>query len=317
MRERILDEHHDSCFAGHLAAKKMKQRVSQYFYWDGMNAQVHKKCASCVVCASVKGQGFRGKPPLVSIPVGGVFECVGMDFVEFDLSSSGNRCALVFQDYLSKWPEVHAVANRKAETVAQCLLDLIWKHGVPRRIIHDRAAEFLSNVLQETAQLIGIEQLPTSGGHPQTDSLVEWFNRTLKQMLQKLVSKGDKDWDKKLGPVLFVYRTTPHSSSGETPFCLVNGRDPNLPSTLSFSVPQVKYPVIETEFGKELAKELKYARELARKNIQSAQRAQKQHYDRGVKDVELQVGDFVMLKVEPRFRLDRVYKGPFQIKSLT
>ena len=317
LRERILDEHHDSCFAGHFAAKKMKQRVSQYFYWDGMNAQVHKKCASCVVCASVKGQGFRGKPPLVSIPVGGIFECVGMDFVEFDLSSSGNRYALVFQDYLSKWPEVYAVTNRKAETVAQCLLDLIWKHGVPRRIIHDRAAEFLSNVLQETAQLIGIEQLPTSGGHPQTDGLVERFNRTLKQMLRKLVSKGGKDWDKKLGPVLFAYRTTPHSSSGETPFYLVNGRDPNLPSTLSFSVPQVKYPVIETEFGKELAKELKYARELARKNIQSAQREQKQHYDRGVKDVELQVGDLVMLKVEPRFRLDRVYKGPFQIKSLT
>ena len=136
-------------------------------------------------------------------------------------------------------------------------------------------------------------------------------------MLQKLVSKGGKDWDKKLGPVLFTYCTTPHSSSGETPFYLVNGRDPNLPSTLSFSVPQVKYPVIETEFGKELAKELKCARELARKNIQSAQRAQKQHYDRGVKDVELQVGDLVMLKVEPKFRLDRVYKGPFQIKSLT
>ena len=102
----------------------------------------------------------------------------------------GNRYALVFQDYLNKWPEVYAVANRKAETVAECLLDLIWKHGVPMRIIHDRAAEFLSNVLQETAQLIGIDQLPTSGGHPQTDGLVERFNRTLKQMLQKLVSKG-------------------------------------------------------------------------------------------------------------------------------
>ena len=188
---------------------------------------------------------------------------------------------------------------------------------MPRQIIHDRAAEFLSNLLQETAQLISIEQLPTSGGHPQTDGLVERFNRTLKQMLQKLVSKSGKDWDKKLGPVLFAYRTMPHSSSVETPFYLVNRRDPNLPSTLSFSVPQVKYPVIETEFRKELAKELKYARELARKNIQSAQRAQKQHYDRGVKDVELQVGDFVMLKVEPRFRLERVYKGPFQIKSLT
>jgi len=282
-----------------------------------MNARVHKKCVSCVVCASVKGQGFIGKPPLVSIPVGGIFECVGMDFVELDLSSSGNRYALVFQDYLSKWPEVYAVVNRKAETVAQCLLDLIWKHGGPSRMIHDRAAEFLSNVLQETALLIGIEQLPTSGGHPQTDRLVERFNRTLKQMLQKLVRKSGKDWEKKLGPVLFAYRTTPHSSSGETPFYLVNGRDPTLPSALNFSVPKVKYPVIETEFGKELARELKSARELAKKTIQSAQWIQKQYYDRGVRDVELQVGDLLMLKVEPRFRLDRAYNGSFQIKSLT
>lgn len=89
--------------------------------------------------------------------------------------------------------------------------------------------------------MIGIEQLPLSGGHPQTDGLVEQFNRTLKQMLQKLVSKNGKDWDKKLGSVLFAFRTTPYSSSGETPFYLVNGRDPILPSALSFSVLQVKY----------------------------------------------------------------------------
>jgi len=75
--------------------------------------------------------------------------------------------------------------------------------------------------------------------------------------------------------------------------------------------------VLETDFGRELARELKHARELAKKNIQSAQKTQKQCYDRGVKEVGLQVGDLVMLKVEPRFRLDRTYKGLFKIKSLT
>ena len=132
-------------------------------------------------------------------------------------------------------------------------------------------------------------------------------------MLWKLVSKGGKDWDKKLGPVLFAFRTTPHSSSGETPFNLMHRRDPNLPSALSFSAPQVRYPVFETDFGRELARELKHTQELT-KNIQSAQ---KQCYDRGVKEVDSQVGDLVMLKVELRFRLDRTYKGPLKIKSLT
>ena len=59
----------------------------------------------------------------MNIPVEGAFKCIGMDFVELDLSLSRNRYALVFQDYLSKWPEVYAVPNRRAETVAECLLD--------------------------------------------------------------------------------------------------------------------------------------------------------------------------------------------------
>lgn len=101
---------------------------------------------------------------------GGPFDCVGMDFVELDMSKRGNWYALVFQDYLSKWPEVYALADRKATTVANCLVDLVWKHGVPNKIIHDRTPEFLSEV-QDTAELLGISLLPTSGGHPQMDGL--------------------------------------------------------------------------------------------------------------------------------------------------
>ena len=116
-----------------------------------------------------------------------------MDFVELDQSADGNGYALVLQDYLTKWPEVYPVANRKAKTVATCLVDLIWRHGVPSQIIHDRAAGFLSEVIQETAHLMGMTQLPTSGGHPQTNGLVERFNRTSKQMLSKQVNKNGRN----------------------------------------------------------------------------------------------------------------------------
>ena len=75
---------------------------------------------------------------MVSIPVEGPFDCVGMDFMELDVTQDGNKYTLVFQDYLTKWPKVYVLSNRKAETVAQCLLDLVWKHEVPNKIIiHD------------------------------------------------------------------------------------------------------------------------------------------------------------------------------------
>ena len=189
LREAVLDEAHDPIYAGHFSAKKLIQKLSLTYHWPGMRGDAYKKSTTCVTCASTQGQGRRTKPPLHSIPVGGPFHCVGMDFKEMDQSKRGNRYALVFQDYLSKWPEVYAVSDRKATTVAQCLADLIWRHGVPVQIIHDRAAEFLSDVLQETAEVLGVTQLPTSGGHPQTDGMVERLNRTLKQMLSKIVSK--------------------------------------------------------------------------------------------------------------------------------
>jgi len=136
------------------------------------------------------------------------FECVGMDFKEFDVSRKGNRYALVFQDYLTRSPEVFPVADRTAKTVAGCLAELIWRHGIPARIIHNRAAEFLSDVLQDTVAILGVKQLPTSGRHPQTDGLEE---RTLKAMLSKLVDRKGCNWDELLGPVLLAYWTTPQS----------------------------------------------------------------------------------------------------------
>ena len=75
---------------------------------------------------------------------------------------------------------MHALLDHKAKSAAQCLVDLVWCHGVPSRIIHDRAPGFLSDVLQETVHVMEITQLPTSSSHPQANGLVEHFNRTLK-----------------------------------------------------------------------------------------------------------------------------------------
>ena len=73
-------------------------------------------------------------------------------------------------------------------------------------IIHDRAVEFLPDVLQDTASIMGLTQLPTSSGHPQTDKLVEQLNKTLKAILSEVVSKGGKDWDECLGPTLWLIK---------------------------------------------------------------------------------------------------------------
>ena len=70
-----------------------------------------------------------------------------------------------------------------------------------------------------------------------------------------------------MGPIFLVYCTTTHSTIGGAPFYLVNGRDACLPIALDSKVPTVKYPIVATEYGKEVSKELKRARAVAKDNI--------------------------------------------------
>ena len=60
-----------------------------------MKGNVYQVCKSCVTCLSTQGHERRSKPPLKCIDVGELFECIGMDIKEFDMSSKGNKCALV------------------------------------------------------------------------------------------------------------------------------------------------------------------------------------------------------------------------------
>ena len=82
-------------------------------------------------------------------------------------------------------------------------------------------------------------------------------------------------------------------------------------------IPVTRYPTVETKYGKELARELKQACKIAKQTIGIKQREQKRYYDQKSREVKLKVRDLIMLKTEPRFKLDRSFKEPFIVRSLS
>ena len=114
---------------------------------------------------------------------------------------------------------------------------MISRHEVPVELVSDRGSAFLSHLLQEVCQLLGIHRVNTTAYHPQTDGLVEWFNRTLIDMLAKRVELSGGDWDPQIPYVLFAYRASLQESTGESPSFLMHGRDPRLPTELLMDLP--------------------------------------------------------------------------------
>ncbi len=181
--------------------------------------------------------------------------------------------------------------DQTALTIA-CLLveQVIPRHGVPADLLSDRGPNFLSQLMQEVCRLMGIHKVNTTAYHPQTDGLVERFNRTLLDMLAKSVEKNGRDWDARLPYVMFAYRASLQESTQESLFFLLYGRDPRLPMEAALSSPLQRSYVEIDDYKFEVVMGLTDAWKMARDNVEKAQRRQKKCYDRRAKILRTEWG---------------------------
>ena len=242
-----------------------------------MRADVRRYCRGCLPCASRKGTRRTFKPPLQPIPVGGPFHRVAVDVLQLPPTVNGNRYIVVFMDYLTKWPEAFAIPDQKAETIAHLFVEnIVCRHGIPEQLLSDRGTNFLSNIIQGVCQVLGVKKINTSGYHPQTDGLVERFHSTLIEMIAKCSQTRTCDWDTQLPYLLFAYRTSAQESTKESPFFLLYGRDPRVPTSTVLSSQRSAYVVDTDDYKTELVAGLSEAWQLARANIERAQQQKRQ-----------------------------------------
>ena len=183
------------------------------------------------------------KPLSTPIPVGGLFDWVGVDVLQLPLSCQGNQYAVVFMNYLTMWPEVFAVPHHTALTIARLLVEqVISQHGVLSQLLSDCGSAFLSNLVQELGVVMGMKKVNTIAYHPD-----RWVDQTIQSYFDRHAGKnhrqrGIQDWDTRLLYVLFAYRCSMQSSTIESPFFLLYGQDPKLPTetTLTARIPRAE-----------------------------------------------------------------------------
>ncbi len=270
--------------AGHLGQTTTLNRLMTRFFWPGIHENVRRWCASCRECQLVNPPASPKAPlrplPLIQVP----FERIGMDLIgPLERSSRGHRFALVLVDYATRYPEAVALHSISAKSVADALFRLISRVGIPKEILTDQGTAFMSRTLRELYELLGIKSIRTSVYHPQTDGLVERFNRMLKTMIRKFVHEDAKNWDKWLEPLLFAVWEVPQASTGFSPFELLYGRQPRgvldvLRETWEDGPSRGKN---EIQYVMDLRAKLHTLGRLSMENLLQAQDKQSRLYNRG------------------------------------
>ena len=82
------------------------------------------------------------------IPVEHVFQIIGVDIIELPKIKQGNKYAVMFQDYLSKWPYVFVIPDQKAITLTKLLVkEVILVIGIPESLLLDRRTSLMSHLI--------------------------------------------------------------------------------------------------------------------------------------------------------------------------
>ena len=106
-----------------------------------------------------------------------------------DPTPDGYRYILVIADYFSKWTEAFPIKNKCTDTVADVLVDkIILRFGMPLVIHSDQGREFENGLMKSLCTLLGCVKTRTAPYHPESDGMVERFNRTCLMMLSMSVN---------------------------------------------------------------------------------------------------------------------------------
>uniref|UniRef100_A0A3P9LY71 Gypsy retrotransposon integrase-like protein 1 n=1 Tax=Oryzias latipes TaxID=8090 RepID=A0A3P9LY71_ORYLA len=323
LRPTILKLSHSIPWAGHLGQMKTFSRMVPRFYWPNQYADTVKMCQSCPECQLTAPVGKGERAPLVPMPIIDVpFSRIAMDIVgPLERSSAGHKYILVVCDYATRYPEAFPLKRIKARQIVNCLIQLFSRVGIPCEIITDQGTNFTSNLLKDVYRLLGIRGVKTSPYHPQTDGLVERFNKTLKSMLRKFVNDTGSDWDQWLPFLMFAYREVPQASTGFSPFQLMYGHPVRGPldvlkETWEGPAPQRKCG--ELSYVLKMRDKLENFQALATAHMTQVQQKQKHHYDKASRRRIFQEGQKVLLLLPTsESSLLAKWQGPYTVTKKT
>ena len=234
----------------------------------------------------------------------------------------GLKFAVVAVDYFTKWAEAEPLSSITAGKIVNFVYkNIVCRFGVPHTIISDNGTQFESQEFINFCTGLGIKKSFSAVYRPQANGQVEAVNKAIKHTMKKKLDSLKGKWADNLPEVLWSYRTTARSTTGETPFSLAYGCEAMVP--VEIGAGSLRRELFDEQMNKELMRLRLDLIEEHRANSQlkvaSYQQRAKRHFNTTVKHRTFKVGELVLRKIIPSTMdagsrvLGPKWEGPYRV----
>ena len=150
--------------------------------------------------------------------------------------------------------------------------------------------------MKSLCTLLGCMKTRTAPYHPESDGMIERFNRTCLMMLSMFVNDRRDNWHELLPFVMHAYRTSVHKSTGYSPFRLMMGEECSLPQDVSAAELRANRDndIASHPFATWVRDALEVAYDHVRDSLQKTAAGRKRLYDTKAVNRKFPVGSLVL-----------------------
>ena len=189
---------------------------------------IKKTVESCHLCGQRKVVHFNKQNMTFTSP--SLFHTINLDVAgPLPITKSGNKFLLSIVDVYSRSISLHPMKDFHSNTICS-ILEKRWfpSFGCPNKLVSDGTSYFTGHEMNSFLRRHDIEHHICSPYHPQSNGLVERSFFSIKDMIFACSHDKGKEWDEITHIVEIGLRSTKHSSTGHSPFCVLFGFTPRI-----------------------------------------------------------------------------------------
>lgn len=311
----ILTTYHDNpAEGGHCGISRTLAKIRRHYKWRGMVSHVKKYVKTCEKCQKSKITIHTKTPMILTQTPATAFDVVLVDTIgPLPKTENGNEYIVTLICDLTKYLVTIPIPNKSANTVARAIFEyFVLCYGPMKTFISDMGTEYKNSIITDLCKYMKIENISSTAYHHQTLGTVERSHRTFNEYIRSYISIERDDWDEWLRYFTYCFNTTPSAVHGYCPYELVYGRIPHGFHYFN-SIDRIDPIYNIDDYSKEVKYRLEIAYKRARLLLDSAKVKRKEHYDMNTEQLDLNLGDLVLLRNEVGHKLENRYEGPYKV----